>query len=115
MRIAAISFILFFWALLPAAQPQGDDRDKLTVGLQADGRIVVPTNQILKPAGKQVVFPGRPVELAWSGDGKTLVVHNRNNLIFIDSATDKITQTLASKVGLSVTGVVAEGNRIFTS
>lgn len=28
-----------------------DERDKLKVGLQPDGRIVVPTNQILQPAG----------------------------------------------------------------
>ena len=28
-----------------------DEGDRLKVGLQPDGRIVVPTNQILKPAG----------------------------------------------------------------
>lgn len=93
----------------------GDDRDKLKVGVQLDGRIVVPTNQILKPAGTQVTFPGRPVDLQLLDGGKTLVVHNKNNLLFIDTATAKVTQTLASPVGLSVIGLVVDGSRIFTS
>src|SRR5439155_2956301 len=51
-------------ALLAAPRPHppaapADERDRLTVGLQPDGRIVVPTNQILRPAGRQVTFPGR--------------------------------------------------------
>ena len=99
---------------LALAQP-ADDRDKLTVGLQADGRVIVPTNQVLKPAGTQVVFPGRPVDLLLIDDGKTLVVKNKNNLVFIDAASAKISQTLDAKIGLSVTGLAAHGNRIYTS
>jgi len=48
------------------------ERDQFHVGLQPDGRVVVPTNQILEPAGTQVTFPGRPVDLALSEDGKLL-------------------------------------------
>jgi YVTN family beta-propeller protein len=73
---------------------RADDRDQLPVGLQKDGRIVVPTNQILKPAGKQVTFPGRPVDLALADDGRTLVVKNMRSLVFIDVATATIKQTL---------------------
>ena len=72
-----------------------DERDRLKVGLQPDGRIVVPTNQILQPAGKQVTFPGRPVDLVLTHGGKTLVVKNMRNLVFIDVATGAIKQTLA--------------------
>src|SRR5206468_3810998 len=53
---------------------RADDRDELKVGVQPDGRIVVPTNQVLTPAGAQVTFPGRPVDLAFADGGKTLVV-----------------------------------------
>src|SRR5690242_15890454 len=71
-----------------------DDLDRLTVGVQPDGRIVVPTNQILKPAGKQITFPGRPVDLALAEEGKILVVKNMRDLVFIDLASQQIKQTL---------------------
>lgn len=90
-------------------------QDQFKVGLQPDGRIVVPTNQVLKPAGMQITFPGRPVSLLLIDDGKTLVVQDRNNLLFIDVKTRKILQTLASPVGLSVIGLAGNTERVFTS
>src|SRR6516225_1978266 len=49
---------------LPATGPlHAGPADDFTVGLQKDGSVVVPTNQVLRPAGKQVTFPGRPVDL----------------------------------------------------
>src|SRR3954454_7007488 len=97
----------FLFLPVPLAAP-ADEQDRLKVGVQPDGRIVVPTNQILKPAGTQVLFPGRPVALALVEDGKTLAVQNKNDLTFIDVATAKVKQTLASKVGLSVAGLTAD-------
>src|SRR5580704_2691057 len=84
-----VGFILAALGTLPA-----DDRDQLKVGVQPDGRIVVPTNQILNPAGKQVAFPGRPVALLTIDGGKTLVVMNVHDLVFIDVAAGKIIETL---------------------
>src|SRR5262249_54340701 len=59
------------WSVLAAlflsllhASARAEEYDLLKVGVQPDGRIVVPTNQVLHPAGKQIVFPGRPVDLA---------------------------------------------------
>ncbi len=106
-----------------AAPPEGDDLDKLKVGIQPDGRIVVPTNQILKPAGKQITFPGRPVDLAFAEDGKTLVVKNMRDLVFIDVQRREITQTLASpkqlpsskSVGFSVFGLLVKGKRVYVT
>jgi YVTN family beta-propeller protein len=77
------------WPVLRAGEP-----DRLPVGLLPDGRIVVPTNQILQPAGRQITFPGRPVDLAFADGGQTLVVQNLRDLVFIDIATAKIKQTL---------------------
>ncbi|MCI0461048.1 MAG: SMP-30/gluconolactonase/LRE family protein, partial [Gemmataceae bacterium] len=94
---------------------QADDRDRLSVGIQPDGRIVVPTNQILKPAGKQVTFPGRPVDLALIEDGRTLVVKNMRGLVFVDLATASIRQTLASSTGFSVVGLAMQGERVYVS
>ncbi len=66
----------------------------LQVGIQPDGRILVPTNQFLSPAGTQIVFPGRPVDLALADGGQTLVVKNMTSLVFIDVATARVKQTL---------------------
>jgi len=71
-----------------------------TVGLQPDGSIVVPTNQVLRPAGRQVTFPGRPVDLIVTEDGQTLVVKNLRDLVFIDIASGRIKQTLELDRGL---------------
>jgi YVTN family beta-propeller protein len=105
-------------ALLPAA----DDQDRLQVGLQPDGRIVVPTNQILKPAGQQITFPGRPVDLAFAENGRVLVVKNMSALEFIDVGGGKIKQTLPLPVpkdgprpGFGVVGLLAEDDRIYVT
>src|SRR5437870_2835662 len=104
--------VCLFLLIFTATTAGQDGEDRLKVGVQPDGRIVVPTNQILKPAGKQVLFPGRPVALLPLDGGKTLVVLNKNNLVFLDPATGAIKQTLASKVGFSVVGLAAAGERI---
>jgi YVTN family beta-propeller protein len=100
---------------------QADVTDRLKVGVQADGRIVVPTNQVLQPAGTQVAFPGRPVDVLVIEDGRTLVVKNRLDLVFIDLAAGKVRQTLPSpgrgqqQIGFSVIGLAVQGDRIFAS
>src|SRR6476660_643528 len=86
-------------AVLLSACLRADEQERLRVGRQADGRIVVPTNQVLEPAGKQVLFPGRPVDLALADEGRTLVVKNLKDLVFIDAATGEIRQTLAAPAG----------------
>jgi YVTN family beta-propeller protein len=110
-------------AILFAGIAVADEYDDLKVGVQPDGRIVVPTNQILKPAGKQVLFPGRPVDLAWCDDGKTIVVKNLRDLVFLDPETGKVKQTLPlpvkkgerDKPGFGIVGLAVRGNRIYAT
>src|SRR5208283_2067444 len=113
LRIAVVVAVGFggiaCWTALPA-----DEQDGFKVGLQADGRIVVPTNQVLKPAGKQITFPGRPVDLALAEDG-LLVIKNMKDLVFLEVETGKIRQTLASPVGFSVIGLLVQGNRVYVT
>src|SRR5262249_30188357 len=90
--VALLVFALGVLGLWPGSR--ADERDRLAVGLQPDGRVVVPTNQVLKPAGRQILFPGRPVDLALTDDGQTLVVKNIKDLVFIDTAAGKVKQTL---------------------
>jgi len=108
---------------LPSSQDT-DEIDQLKVGVQPDGRIVVPTNQILKPAGTQITFPGRPVDLAFAEEGKLLVVKNMRDLVFIDLAAGKVKQTLAlpkpkkkddPKGSFGVVGLLVEGERVYVT
>ena len=44
-RIITTAFLLVAASILMAPECAADERDKLKVGLQPDGRIVVPTNR----------------------------------------------------------------------
>src|SRR4051812_18727560 len=93
-RPAAVALALLLALPLGAA----DERDRLQVGVQPGGRIVVPTNQILQPAGRPVTFPGRPVDLLLTDGGRTLVAKNMRDLLFLDPADGTLRQTLALPV-----------------
>jgi YVTN family beta-propeller protein len=107
----------------PAPQPPAADaQQQLRVGAQPDGRVVVPTNQVLSPAGRQVTFPGRPVDLALAEGGKVLVVKNLRDLTFLDPAAGQVRQTLPlpkskedPKPGFGVVGLLAEGERVYAT
>ncbi len=100
--------------LLCVLSAAADDIDQLKVGPQPDGRIITPTNQVLRPAGRQVTFPGRPVDLALAEDGAVLVVKNMRDLVFIDLAAAKIKQTLTiPKAGFGVVGLMVRGDRVY--
>jgi YVTN family beta-propeller protein len=121
-RVRSVLFFLgLFLGLAGFAAARSDEQDQLHVGVQPDGRIVVPTNQILKPAGKQITFPGRPVDLAFAEGGRTLVVKNMKSLVFIDTATGAIKQTLNllprsdSDLGFSVAGLLVQRDRVYAS
>jgi YVTN family beta-propeller protein len=121
-RAAPVAALLLGLLLLPTPGGAADERDRLKVGLQPDGRIVVPTNQILQPAGTQVTFPGRPVDLLAVEGGRRLVAKNMRDLVFIDPATGTVVQTLAlpaaakGRAGaFSAVGLVAAGDRVFAT
>ncbi len=124
MRAPLYVYLASFLALSTSrvsSLSRAEDHDRLRVGLQADGRIVVPTNQVLTPAGKDVTFPGRPVDFAWADHGKTLIVKNRRDLVVLDAATGQVRQTLPlpqrreKKLGFSVVGLAVDGNRVYAS
>ncbi len=87
------------------------------VGPQPDGSILVPSNQLLRPAGFQILFPGRPVDLALSPDEKWLAVLNKESLDLIRILDRTIMQTLPISRGGSFNGVSfsADGNKIYVS
>jgi YVTN family beta-propeller protein len=120
-RLSRLALVLLVSAALLWPAARADDQDELRVGVQADGRILVPTNQILKPAGTQVTFPGRPVDLAFADGGKTLVAKSMKELVFIDAAEGKVKQTLTAPLvagarpGFSVVGLLVQGDEVLVT
>ena len=92
--------------------------DKQKVGIQPDGSILVPSNQLLRPAGFQVYLPGRPVDLALTPDGRFLLVKNKADLDLIRLSDRTVMQTLPfPKSGASFTGLCLspDGQRIYVT
>ena len=56
------------------------------IGRQANGAYLVPTNQLLRPWGEQMTFPGRPVDLAYDSQKRLLAVLNSRSVLLVDSA-----------------------------
>ncbi|NLP12322.1 hypothetical protein GX408_18125 [bacterium] len=104
--------------LLFIAATSAQDSGRLSVGPQADGSIVVPTHQIIRPAGFQIPFYGRPNDLALSPDERLLAVKNWRSLDLIKVRERTVLQSLPfPKSGAAVTGLVwaADGKRIYVS
>jgi len=90
--------------------------DSQRVGDEVDGRIVVPTNQVLSPVGRQVAFTGRPTDVALSPNGRWLAVLNRNEAIIIDLESSEIVSRKPHRGG-SYQGIVftPDGKKLFMS
>ncbi|MEE4287335.1 MAG: alkaline phosphatase family protein, partial [Mariniphaga sp.] len=88
---AAIFGLLEFSATITVAQKNVMNSK---IGLQSDGSYLVPTNQVLTPAGFQVYMPGRPVDLAPISEKGLLAVKNRYTLDLIRLYDRKILQSL---------------------
>jgi YVTN family beta-propeller protein len=120
-KVSSSTFVLFLiFCFVPAiilAQAQTNVKN-IEVGPQPDGSILVPTNQLLRPAGFQVYLPGRPVDLALIPEKKLLVVKNRKSVDIIRIQDRTILQSLAFKQsGSSFTGlcVSEDGNKLFVT
>lgn len=85
------------------AQKKGAVKDrfekKSIVGKQKDGSYIVPTSQIIDPAGTTIAFPGRPVDLALNPGETILAVKNLSNIVFFDALNQSIKQSLALPAG----------------
>ncbi len=120
MRIQKKSFHLLasalFGLLLFTSGVTQNNPKNLQIGPQPDGSILVPSNQLLRPAGFQVSFPGRPVDLVLAMDKKLLVAMNRSSLEVIRVSDRMHIQSLALvKSSCSFTGlsVSKDGRTLF--
>ncbi len=108
--------VLLLWQCSTGTEQQDHLQDR-TIGQQPDGSILVPTNQLLRPAGFQILFPGRPVDLALSPDGKWLAVLNNGSVDYIRVQDRTIMQTLPLPGGASFNGISfsPDGKEIYAS
>ena len=104
VRLAVVPILL----ALILSRSRADE--PVVVGEQGAGRVVVPTNQVLTPAGRLVTFPGRPVDLALLDEGKTVAIKNLRDLVLLDATTGTILQTLRlPSGGHAVAGLAVAG------
>ena len=116
MKIKHLLFLPFLFLSISKIEAQGTIN--LKVGQQPDGSVLVPSNQILRPAGSQINLPGRPVDLSLISNGNLLLVKNMKSLDLIRLSDRSVLQTLPiEKGGSSVTGICAskDNTRIYAS
>ena len=90
--------------------------DRSQVGPLDDGRIIVPTNQVLSPAGRQVIVGGRPTDVALAPDGKWLAVLNMRNVMLVDVEKGEEVSKATNRGG-SFKGIAfaPDGKRVYAS
>jgi YVTN family beta-propeller protein len=112
ISISVISFVL-----LSACSPGGEHSAvTMRIGPQPDGSVLVPSNQLLRPAGFQVLLPGRPVDMTLTADGRFLLVKNMDDLDLIRLSDRKVIQSLPyGQSGASFTGIILspDGQNIY--
>ena len=88
---AALAFFVL-WGAVSCRKPAPPDTT--TVGPAGPGRTVIPTNQVVTPAGKQIPLPRlRPQALALSPDGRLLAVSGKTSeRVILDAASGEIRQ-----------------------
>jgi YVTN family beta-propeller protein len=101
-RFAAVgSMAAFFVLSVGVLTFEFEEGPAFRVGPQADGSIVVPTNQRVTPAGTQVTFTGRPLAIAVRPDQKTAAILNTGSgqsnfatspIIIVDLASGTVKQ-----------------------
>src|SRR5262245_39373923 len=95
-----------------------EDRVPRKLGVQPDGSVLIPTRQLLTPAGFQLQFPGRPTDLALSPDGALLAVKNMRDIVLVRMQDRAILQTLPmERGGQGFVGIVfaPDGRRIYAT
>ena len=118
LRAFVPSCLLLLCGLGFAADPPTVEYDRARIGTLNDGRIAVPTNQVLSPFGRQVDFAGRPTDVALSPDGRWLAVLNRANVLMIDAEVGTVVhEAKYPDGGGSYSGILfaPDGKRLYAS
>jgi len=98
------------------------------VGIQPDGSVVLPTDQVIHPLGQQVQIDGRPAAMALSPDGRTAAVlktsgrwfsKGKEPIVIIDLTTGSVKQRFApyDSAAASFAGLAysSDGSKLYAS
>jgi YVTN family beta-propeller protein len=89
----------------------------VSVGPSPNG-YVVPTKQLVRPAGQVIEFGGRPVDMALSPDRSVLYVKGNRSLLVVDAKTWTIRKELPYEAGAnSMHGIAVskDGSRVYVT
>src|SRR5262245_56164995 len=122
-RRGAIALVVVTIPMIGLRVQGRDDANRMgkaQVGRQTDGSVVVTTNQVLTPAGRQVEFRGRPLSVVLSPDGRTAAFLNGTYqaIILVDVDTWTVKQeftTAGSNVSFAGIAYSADGRQLFAS
>src|ERR1044071_2861626 len=67
-------------------------RSTIALGRQSEGFYLLPTNQLIQPAGQQSMFRGRPVDIVFDSQKRLLAVLNWRSILLLDSAGNTIAE-----------------------
>jgi YVTN family beta-propeller protein len=118
------SFFLFAFLhssanYLYAQKPAKDKFEKKSlVGIQNNETYIIPTSQIIDPVGTTITFPGRPMDLALNPDETILAVKNLKDIVFFNTKSQTIKQTLnLPEGGNTFTGISwsDNGQKVWTT
>jgi YVTN family beta-propeller protein len=118
LNVIAVALLIFLGSCQSARSDSKIADRPETVGPAAGGGYIVPTQQLIRPAGRSVEYHGRPVDLVLSRDGKTVYVKSNTQLLAIDADTWQIRQELKSaKGGASMHGIAlaADGKSLWVT
>ncbi len=87
------------------------------VGRLPDGRVIVPTNQVIDPAGAQIEFSGRAVDLWLAPDQKTLgvTVEGQINLMDVEKKASFSFVEVGAESAYHGLAASADGKHIYVS
>ncbi len=104
-------------ALLLAAASAPAQDDTVPLGPQPDGSILVPTHQVLRPAGFQIEFYGRPTNVALHPRGELVAVKSFHQVVLIELEQQIIRHTVDLRGGATWTGLIwnAAGDLLYVT
>lgn len=121
LRIVATALALVTSAALlaqPADSQPATSQPRTQVGPAGPGATVVPTMQLVRPAGDTIELNGRPVDIALSPDGARLIAKDHRGLVVVDVTKWAVTAELkfagkgGSPIGLAIS---RDGARVFAT
>ncbi len=106
-----VAIIVSLSASLTSAQEVGQ------VEPRTNGTYLVPTMQLIQPAGDTLTFSGRAIDLALSPDGKSVFVKYDQGVLVVDPETWKIREQVGIGEGGSIHGIAVrrDGTRVYVT